>query len=173
MPKFSEIKQIPKAYYAVDVDLAYVEHTLERYIKEGLNMDPDFQRGHVWTREQKIAFMEFFLQGGASDVHIYFNCPGFRSGYRPEGWFTLVDGKQRLEAIRAFLHNEIPVFGSYYKEYEGRPLSDWSVKFHVAELKSKKDVLDWYIAINAGGTPHTKEEIDRVREMRDKIKEKK
>jgi hypothetical protein len=38
---------------------------------------------------------------------------------------------------------------------------------HVNDLKSKKEVLTWYIEMNAGGTPHSKEEIDRVTALRD------
>ena len=30
----------------------------------GLQFNPDFQRGHVWTEGQQIAFMEFLLKGG-------------------------------------------------------------------------------------------------------------
>jgi len=30
----------------------------------GLNLDPDFQRAHVWTEDKQIAFVEFCLRGG-------------------------------------------------------------------------------------------------------------
>lgn len=29
----------------------------------------------------------------------------------------------------------------------------------------EKDVLQWYIEMNEGGTPHTKEEIQKVKDM--------
>lgn len=31
-----------------------------------LNMEPNFQRSHVWTDEQQIAFLEYFSKGGKS-----------------------------------------------------------------------------------------------------------
>jgi hypothetical protein len=32
-------------------------------------------------------------------------------------------------------------------------------------LKTKQEVLQWYIELNEGGTPHTEEEINRVKEL--------
>ena len=36
---------------------------------------------------------------------------------------------------------------------------------NVNDLKSEKEVLQWYVDMNAGGTPHSSEEIDRVIKM--------
>lgn len=36
---------------------------------------------------------------------------------------------------------------------------------NVNNLKSEKEVLQWYIDMNAGGTPHTSKEIERVKKM--------
>ena len=45
----------------------------------------------------------------------------------------------------------------------------FSIKVNINNLKSEKEVLQWYIDMNAGGTPHSSEEIDRVRKMIKKI----
>ena len=81
--------------------------------------------------------------------------------------FVCVDGLQRITAILRFLGNEFPAFGSYYREFEDRLSITNTVRVHVNDLKSKKEVLTWYIEMNAGGTPHSKEEIDRVTALRD------
>lgn len=36
---------------------------------------------------------------------------------------------------------------------------------NINDLKTKKEVLRWYIQMNAGGTPHSDGEIQRVKEM--------
>ena len=42
-------------------------------------------------------------------------------------------------------------------------------KWRVVALKTREDVLRFYLSLNAGGTPHSAEEIERVRAMlRDK-----
>ena len=74
---------------------------------------------------------------------------------------------QRITAAQRFVHNEIQVFGSYFKEYEDklRLANDATMILNVNNLKSEKEVLQWYIDMNAGGTPHTNEEIERVKKM--------
>ena len=76
-----------------------------------------------------------------------------------------VDGLQRLTAALAFLHDEIPAFGHYYSEYEDKLPFDVDFIFNVNDLKTKAEVLQWYIEMNAGGTPHDSKEIDRVKAL--------
>ena len=56
------------------------------------------------------------------------------------------------------------MFGSYFKEYTDSPriVMD-TIRVNINDLKTRREVLQWYIDMNAGGTPHSKEEIDRVR----------
>lgn len=125
-----------------------------------LDIDPDFQRAHVWTEAQQIAWIEFFLRGGKSGRVLYFNHAGWFRDWK--GPFVIVDGKQRLEAIRRFIHNEIRVFGSFYREFTDRLRIIQTVKLNVNDLKTRREVLQWYIEMNAGGTPHTAEEIAKA-----------
>ncbi len=37
--------------------------------------------------------------------------------------------------------------------------------FQVNDLLTREEVLQWYIDLNTGGTDHTDEEINRVKEM--------
>lgn len=164
IPKFTDV-----GHYAVDFPLDYLVKNIEEWEKEsGLQLCPDFQRGHVWTQEQQVAFIEFFLRGGRSGRDLYFNCPSWHLSV-PDGAyneFVCVDGLQRLTAIRRFITNEIPCFGSYYKEFEdSMRISTDTMRVHVNDLKSKKEVLQWYIEMNSGGTVHTDSEISRVRRM--------
>lgn len=163
--KFSDIKKFTRrASYAVDIPLEYVKKTIDNYINEcNLIMEPDFQRGHVWTKKQKIAYVEYFLRGGLSGKDIYFNHPNWhynaRSNYNE---FVLVDGLQRLTALLDFLNDKFKVFGYYYSEYQGYPSLEHSLRFHINDLKSRSEVLNWYLEMNTGGTVHSKKEIDRV-----------
>ncbi len=80
------------------------------------------------------------------------------------GEFVCVDGLQRLTAMRRFLRNEIKVFGAYYNEFDEIPNSI-SLIFCVNNLKTRKEVLKWYLEMNTGGTVHTEEEIIKVKLM--------
>lgn len=174
MPRFRDIKPfVFGSCYKVNVDRNYLDQYLERMnervIKDdisydGLDMNPDFQRMHVWTPLQQQKYIEYVLQGGPSGRDIYFNNPTWKSDFSEPT--VLVDGKQRLEAVRCFKNNEITVFGSFFREYEDKfPTFSCDFVFHVNTLKTKKEILQWYLAFNAGGTPHSQEEIDRVKKL--------
>ena len=136
-----------------------------------LNLCPDFQRGHVWTREQQVKWLEYFFMGGKSGKILYFNCPSWRISVKQGDYdeFVCVDGLQRITAIQLFIRNELPIFGTYFSEFED-PIffHRWMVKINVNDLKTKKEVLQWYIEMNSGGTPHTEEEIKRVMQLMEK-----
>lgn len=173
--RFKDIKQFTqKANYKTNVNWADLKAVLDRWTTEyktaRLDMNPEFQRGYVWTEEQKIAYVEFKLRGGEGSDVIYFNCKGWMSNF--SGPFVLVDGKQRLSAVLDFLDNKFPVFGDYYyKDFEGRIPSDIWFEFRVNNLTSMKEVLNWYIEMNTGGTVHTDAEINKVRQMIENIKD--
>lgn len=170
LTKFKDIPQFTRdGNYQVDMDIRRIPEWIANEQREmGLQLNPDFQRGHVWTEEQQIAWLEFFLKGGKSGNVVYFNCPSWHYNVNKGDYneYVCVDGLQRLTAICRFVNNEIKVFGSYFNEYEDpRVAGRYTLKINVNDLKTEKEVLQWYIDMNIGGTPHTIEEIKRVRKM--------
>ena len=175
IPKF-----ICNPNYAVHTSWSYIEETLKSYNDYkncddmgGLDLDPDFQRAHVWTEDKQIAYVEFCLRGGAGSRDILFNHPGWHDRY--DGEMVLVDGKQRLEAVRKFMRNELPVFnGNYLDDFEDKKIMlrdiDNHFIFKVNDLKTRKEVLQWYLDINTGGVVHTDEEIEKVKKLLEKEK---
>lgn len=171
MIKLTQVSEIPKLIhggnYTVNVDWDYLEQWLDDKKEHNIDLDPDFQRAHVWTTDKQIKYVEFILRGGQSSRIIYFNCPGWMVDFR--GPMVLVDGKQRLEAVRAFLRNEIPAFGSYIEEWDPRLLrkTQSSFMFNVNNLATRAEVLQWYLDLNSGGVVHTQEEIEKVQALLD------
>lgn len=162
---YSDIIPFPHSNYRADVSLFYLRDHIDGWLNDGentLNLNPDFQRGHVWNDDQRTAFMEYFLRGGESGRNLYFNHPGWMKDW--EGEFVIVDGLQRLTTALMFLENKVKVFGSYFEEIEGNLRSARNTfVFHVATLQTRAEVLQWYLDFNTGGTPHEASEIERVR----------
>lgn len=146
------------------VEINRIDRHLELFTDYGkLILQPDFQRAHVWTEDQQVKYLEFLLRGGRSGRDIYFNRPDWIDSSKDCPDTVLVDGLQRLTAIKKFNDNDLVVFGKYRKndfEYINQ-----GVVFFVNNLKTRKEVLQWYLQMNDGGTPHSKEEIDKVKEM--------
>jgi hypothetical protein len=103
-----------------------------------------------------------------SGKELYFNCPGWGKDFR--GPFVIVDGKQRLQAVREFMGGKIKVFGSYIYEYKNKPdIMIARFSWNIAALETRKEVLEWYLNFNSGGTVHTQEELQKVRNMLDEL----
>lgn len=166
--RFSDIQKMTSdGSWQVDFSLSRFVKFIESEIKEnGLQLNPDFQRGHVWNEMQQIRWLEFLLRGGKTSNIIYLNCPSWYSPVKEGEYndYVCVDGLQRLTAIRRFINNEIPVFDAYYNEFTDREPSA-SIKVNMNDLKTRKEVLQWYIDMNEGGTPHSESEIKRVKDL--------
>lgn len=173
--KFNDIPQLTKeGSYQVNMPLRYLLDKIKEWEEDKyyqLQLNPKFQRGHVWTEDQQVAYMEFLLRGGKSAKVIYFNKPSWQSSTIIEGYddFVCVDGLQRLTAVMRFLNNEIKVFDTYYKDFEDKLPMGIDLILNVNNLKTEKEVLQWYVDINAGGTPHSSEEIEKVKRMIDEL----
>lgn len=175
--RFADIPQLTSSgKYAVDIPLDHVAKQIRSYAQDdGLILTPDFQRRHVWTKGQQVAYMEYLLRGGRSGRELYFNCPSWHlpvpAGDYDE--FVCVDGLQRITSILHFLDGKVSVFGSKYQEFTDHlRMSTQTVRIHINDLKTRAEVLQWYLEMNSGGTPHTKEEIARVQALFDEEKRK-
>lgn len=163
IPKFQEFGLINSINFGF---ISYVDFIKEQIEKYNLQLDPDFQRGHVWNEEQQIKYIEFILRGGKSGRDFYFN------HNRDNNEYICVDGLQRTMAIIKFIDGEIKVFNQYFEEFGFtcleagvQPLPEFRVNVYINYLEKQKEILEWYVDMNAGGTPHTEEEIERVKKM--------
>lgn len=169
--RYQDIPQFTKRPpYSINVGFDYLPEWLESQEHESipgfrLDLDPPFQRAHVWTEAQQIAFVEFCLRGGRSGMDLYFNCPSWMKQFNTP--LVLVDGKQRLEAVRRFLADDLIVFGSRLSDFTDRLRTVTGAGFVISinDLQTDAEVLKWYLEMNSGGTPHTEAELDKVRSM--------
>jgi hypothetical protein len=165
--RISEITELKNfGNYSYDLPLHHLLETLEKFkIQDGLQLCPDFQRGHVWTEAQKISFVEFIFKRGKTSP-ILFNHPGWMRDF--EGEFVCVDGLQRITAITDFLTDILPVFGGYYYSQIEDIFSASRriyIQYYINNLKTKREVLEWYLELNSGGTVHSKTDLDKVRDL--------
>lgn len=170
------INPLRTAQYEVDHDWRHITTALERYREDydGLDLTPDFQRGHVWTTSQQRHYVENVLRGVVSSAGfvLQFNCPNWNDdsyeGELPRG-FQCIDGLQRLTAVQAFLAGEVTPFGLSAEDLNGSGFSMRGSKYRfrvaIHDFQTRTDLLQHYIDLNAGGTPHSTTEIDRVRNL--------
>ena len=129
---WSDIPQLPRAHYCVDIGWDYLESQIESHSQPGYNLDlnPDYQRAHVWTRAQQVAYVEYQLQGGEVGRELTFNHTKWDEA-ADDGIYTIVDGKQRLEAVRSFMRDGFAVFAQLDPAGQGWLKSEVSGRFRI------------------------------------------
>lgn len=159
---------IPTGNYMIDTLISDLKDTIERYQREfNLELDPDFQRSHVWTEDQRVRYIEYLMQGGQTPP-IYFNHEGWMKSF--QGDMVIVDGKQRLTSLLLFLDNKLRVFHSMDPSGEGFLAEHfdyipYTIKIGINDLPTRSQVLEWYLQMNSGLIAHTTDELDKVRSL--------
>ncbi len=130
-------------------------------VLNGIDDNPDYQRGYVWTYEDKQRLLESLFEGRDIGRFIFVKRPYPR---RDE----LLDGKQRMSTLMAFYLGELDYKGLYWDELSARDrdrIESRSVQY--AELDGESftpaDVLDIFLEVNAAGVPQSEEHLASVR----------
>lgn len=168
------IGDVPRPVYRVNYDAGSVEHMID-WLNEtttGLILDPDYQRGHVWSTEQQKAYVEALISGRLSDVQrtLQFNSVDWDDGHL-DAPIEIFDGKQRLHAIRTFVAGGLEIFtGMRFNDFVGTRYSltrgtNTLLTIVIYSIKNRAALLSYYLDINRGGTIHGDAEITRVTEL--------
>lgn len=170
------IRPLRTARYETDVMFRDIESSLDSYGRDwgGLDLTPDFQRGHVWSPAQQCHYIENILRGvvGVAGLTIQLNCPNWEvsdyEGDLPLG-MQCIDGLQRLTAVRQMMAGQIKPFGLSLQDLHGSSFAltrnFYCIRLAVHDFESRADLLQHYIDINSGGTAHSPQEIERVSQM--------
>lgn len=119
-------------------------------------MTPDFQRQNTkWSREMQISFVENVVGGLRSNIMIYF------ISSQDGGYCNILDGLQRLTALKAFIDGEIPLFGEYYYAdvIKGGGVGNKVIPLVIYEFPSHRAACEFYIAMNKNIT-HSPQDLE-------------
>jgi hypothetical protein len=163
---------------------------LYRQVKSGkVLLDPPYQRGSVWTTDQRMDLMYSYLSGYPIGAAIFNDRMRGDWGYKVA--YAVIDGRQRLETIVAWFDGQLAVPASWFESQylrTGRVFADYGdgpyvdisdltergadkveslmvlpvVVASVGDLASEADI---YRLVNAGGTPHTPDDLARAAEV--------
>lgn len=168
------IRRLPFQPYA----LAATHWTLDEQ-RDLFDLSPSYQRGSVWTEEQRVALIESLLRGIPIGAIIY-NHRGLRRHALGEGLYAIIDGKQRVEAIRAFVDSEFAVPAWWFDEDEvlsrdgeatytdltdigRRRIAVLPMPGLEAHVQTTEEEAAIYDLVNTGGTAQTDADIANAR----------
>ena len=127
---------------------------------------PDYQRGRVWSPKQAALFAGFVLTKGQPP-------PVWIQEHPDADTEEIIDGLQRLSAMRDFFDGKIPAElpdgrvcfrGDLAADCDGL-FKSLHITKKIVRLPTRADVLRLYLRLNRGGTVHSDAEISRVQEM--------
>lgn len=160
--------------------------TLLYYRDKGINFDPFiidvdgnkqyYQRGYVWTDDQKRALIDSIYKG--QDIGRFILCyytidemiASIEAGKQMDSF--CVDGKQRMNAIFDFVDGKFcDSYGNYWDDLSGHAQIRFEQKNISISMPYRDDVNAAFIkhiflAVNNTGTPVSKEHIDFVKSIK-------
>jgi hypothetical protein len=147
-----------------------------------IDLNPPYQRGPVWTADQRIAFVRSLLSGIPIPT-LVLNARGVDSPI----WLACIDGKQRLLATAAWFAGDVPVPASWFPTgmvaapvetddglyvtflgltERGQALASRAVlPIGEAMLSTVEEEAAVYLLVNGGGTPQTDADMVNARRI--------
>lgn len=126
---------------------------------------PAWQRPEVWDEQRKRKFVEGIFLGLGTGYYVVHQPDWDDNGARPmSGW--LIDGQQRLSALRDFVHHGLPVFddvtwGDLNVAQRRRFMSTGFACFELAYQHDEQRLREIYDRLNFGGVAHTQADRNR------------
>lgn len=132
--------------------------------RRGYIDNPDYQRDYVWTLEDKQRLIRSVFN--RTDIGKFL----FVEYDWPENRIEIVDGKQRLLAIREFMEGRFAYEGKNWYQLSHHDRRAFDEAFvHTCTLNgsqvSKADILWLFLSVNEAGVPQTEEHIARAKKM--------
>lgn len=103
-----------------------------------INLDPPYQRRSVWTRKDRVYFLDTIFKGYPCPA-VFLHKTTDDSG---KATYHVVDGKQRLETIFAFASNRMTL----PKDFQDPGLA--GKKFQSLDPESKQKFWDYVLAVD-------------------------
>ena len=109
---------------------------------------PDFQRPLVWTIEQKIKLIESLWVGIPIGTYTV------NESNNPNYDRLLIDGQQRINAIKEYVNNGFKVYDLFYSEVTDRKFTNCQFPCYVTQSDDIEYLKNYYNLMNFGGTAH-------------------
>lgn len=133
---------------------------IQKMNEEKLILDPDYQRAEVWNQARKASFIESLYMGIIIPPIYVVEIPG--DDMLAISRYEVVDGKQRLTAIKDFVHNKLIMNKKaleYYGDiFDGKSFSEIKESLSEKTVEMLSSILDIYV-ITANSPEFTKYDI--------------
>lgn len=159
-----------------------VDCNFNPYVYDNLGNKYYYQRELCWSIADKQKLINSIYQGiDCGKIVVRKNTWDkveqlFKNGETELSWYDVVDGKQRLNAIVAFINNEFPdTNGNYFKDFSKRAHLEFlqrNMLFTYCEMYedvTDEQVIQQFLRLNITGIPQSVEHIMLVNNIWNRV----
>lgn len=122
---------------------------------------PEWQREACWTRDQQIRLIESIWIGLPIGFYVINREKVSHQGVPHKFSGILIDGQQRMLAVEAYLNNEFPVCGAYWKDTplpKKREFRSAHFPYYEVSIWKESQLRELYNRLNFGGVAHREDQ---------------
>jgi hypothetical protein len=137
--------------------------------RAGVDFDVEYQREHVWTLADKVALIDSIFNNIDIGKFVF-----IQRDYSSDIFYEILDGKQRLSALRDFYEDRFKYRGYYFSELsrtDKNKFDNHSVTMGYLENPDKRAIFESFIKLNTCGKPMAKRHIDHVQKLLDELED--
>lgn len=131
----------------------------------GIDLSPDYQRGNIWTLEQKRDLIK--------SIFNYIDIGKFsiiKRKYEPGQIYSyeMLDGKQRFIALMEFYENRFTYNGLYFDEMDWRDqnhFKGYMIIISECNPLTKQQKYHYFLKLNTAGKPIDPDHLKKVEEL--------
>lgn len=146
-----------------------IESLIHYIYHAGIDFDVDYQRDYVWDVSDKIALIDSIFK----NIDIGKFLLAQRNLSTNGKLYEVIDGKQRLTAIKEFYEDRFQYNGVYFTELnpvDKNAFYNHPVTYGYLENPTREAILDTFIKMNTKGRVMDNKDIDKAKELLTKIK---
>lgn len=146
--------------------------------ENGVDLDVDYQRGNVWTIDQKIALIDSIFKNIDIGKFVIIKRPWGPDPNKPSTplLYEMLDGKQRTTALYEYYIGKYPYKGLYYHQLHPRDrghFREYPISYAESKPLTNEQKYRYFLKLNTSGTPVDERHLNKVRQMWIKEQEKK
>lgn len=144
-------------------DISSILHSI--YGGAGLDLEPDYQRDHVWGIDQKIALIDSIFKNVDIGKFTIIRRP---FSEKRTHYYEVLDGKQRIQALIDFFECRFEYKGKTYNDLHWRDrnhFKGYSVSWAETEPLTNEQKYRYFLKLNVSGIPMSEDQLNKVRLM--------
>lgn len=137
----------------------------------GVNFEPEYQRGYVWTLEDKIALIDSIFSNVEIGKFAFVENDNQKYA-ETKLTYEILDGKQRLSTLCEFYEGRFTYNGYTYRELsdnDRRHIKNYPVSVAELEHATERQILLYFIKLNTHGRAMDMNHLNKVKEMLNSI----